>query len=457
MSSAMAHDKYAGEFPLPGGVEQYYETLVAILSAVRDDKMTPEKMNAWIRQRFETVRGDVAIAGYLGTLQKQGFWGSENGVCVLSKTSLDILEASETDPGKARKQVLDMKRQAVEGYEHVLQYLKDGLRSLDEVDRSLQQAMGASWQSQNQTMFRLNWLRSLGYVRKEGRSYELTSDGKAAVGATVELPPPVPSSPPVGDNPMLAEAKRLADKLEHLAVEGNGDAFEQALGKAFCFLGFDAQVIGGSGNPDVLLDAPLGKISYRVLLDAKSRSGGTVMQNDVNFESLRVQKEKTAAVYTAVVGPDFSSGNLEQWSEQKGVRLIRAEEVERLLLAHAVCPIPLDTYVTFFKGGGTTDDGILASLLAESENTLQMIQAARSVYKAVLDHQDSDASVDENALYFILNRAYSVDMVKAAVAFLQSDVIGAVGKTETGSLHTRLSPAALLHHLDRLKCMLGRP
>lgn len=126
------------------------------------------------------------------------------------------------------------------------------------------------------------------------------------------------------------------------------------------------------------------------------------------------------------------------------------------MLAHAVCPMPLDAHVPFFKGGGSTDDGVLASLLAESENTLQMMQAAQSVYRAVLEHQDSDAAVDINSLYFILNQAYATDVIEAAVAFLESDVMGAIGRAENGSLHTRLSPTVLLHHLDRLKQILGR-
>jgi hypothetical protein len=453
----MPKEQYASEFPLPGGVEQYYQTLVSMLKAIRDGHNTAEKMNVWIRQHFEAARGDTAIAGYLNTLQRQGFWRSEDGSFIPSKLSLDILEANENKASEARHVVFETKHQVIAGYEEMLRFLDGGPKAFDEVDRSLQQALGVSWQSKNQTMFRLNWLRSLGYVQKDGQRYMLTAvGGETAKRIAQPPPPPPPPPPPDVDNPKLIKARSLAGELEDRATQGGkGDAFEKAVGDAFEFLGFESKVVGGSGNPDVLVEALLGKLSYRVLVDAKSRSGGVVMQNDVNFESLRAQKEKSAAKHVAVVGPDFSGGNLENWAKEKSVRLIRVEEIKKLMLAHAVCPMPLDAYVPFFKGGGATDDGVLASLLAESENTLQMMQAARSVYEAVREHQDSDASVDVNSLFFILKQAYSPDIIETAVAFLRSPVIGAVEQTETGSLYTRLSPAAMLHHLDRLKNTLG--
>ncbi len=244
----------------------------------------------------------------------------------------------------------------------------------------------------------------------------------------------------------------MADQLQSLACAGGaGDEFERAVGDAFAFLGFDSRVMGGPGRPDVLLDAAIGKDSYRVLLDAKSRGGGVVSQNDVNFESLRAQKTASGARHTAVVGPDFAGGNLEQWAEEHGVRLITVEDLRQLLLAHAVCPLPLDAFGAFFRGGGSTDDGALSDLVAESESILQMMELAHRVYRAVCDHQESDATLDVNALYFILEQAYSSDMIEAAVAFLRSEVIGAVGVSETDSLYTRLAPAVLDQHLGRLR------
>jgi hypothetical protein len=280
----------------------------------------------------------------------------------------------------------------------------------------------------------------------------LASELQLAKREPAEAKPPEPEEPTLSDDPVLNEANRLADELVLKSTAGGrGDEFEALVGRAFAFLGFDIQVMGGSGNPDVVVDAALGQAAYRVLVEAKSRSGGHVQQNDVNFDALQAQKNSSSADYVLVVGPEFGGGHLEMWSRDKDVRLVRVEELKQIMLTHAVCPIPLDGFIPFLRGGGSTDDGVLTALLAQSENTSQLMQVARETYHAVCKNQESEASIDVNALYWILGGAYTVEMIQAAVVFLSADLIGALGQNEDGGFFTRLAPSALSLHLERLK------
>ncbi len=118
-------------------------------------------------------------------------------------------------------------------------------------------------------------------------------------------------------------------------------------------------MIGGSGNPDVLVNAAMGEQSYRILVDSKSRTSGTVQQHDVPFPVLKRQKSLASADYVVVVGPKFAGGQLEQFAQEEMVRLITVSDLRELLLAHAYSTIPLDLLKPLFEGGGALDEATL--------------------------------------------------------------------------------------------------
>jgi hypothetical protein len=75
---------------------------------------------------------------------------------------------------------------------------------------------------------------------------------------------------------------------------------------------------------------------------------------------------------------------------------------------------------------------------------------ARKVYGAVRQFQDQEGAIHPDSLYFILRCEHSLPAIKMTVEFLKSDLIGALGVTERGSLYTRLAPAALTNKLSQL-------
>ena len=454
--------KYASDLPLPGGVEQYFATLVQLLRRVRENPCSHEELVTWVRETFPNASQATAINGYIGLVSRMGLWASKDDQIRLTPAGSDIVEKAESSESDARRAVIEIKLSEVEGYDALLRRMLKGEQSFDDLDCDLKAAIGADWKSKNQTMFRINWLRSLGYATKNGRTYVLTEQGQALARSLGEpekkqpIPPVVdpddgPTPVPAHQGELACRAAEISDRIEKAAtMGGDGSELEQATAEAFTLFGYLTQVIGGSGNPDVLATAQMGDASYRVLVETKSRSGGVVHQNDVNFHALKEHKTKASADHAVVVGADFSGGNLEKWAAENGVRLMRTEELRQLLLAHAEAVLPLDSLRELFAGGGSLDEAVLSEVLTESENTALAMTLARQVYDAVRRHQDQEGVLNAHSLFYILGGQSPIPSIEMTIRLLQSDVIGAIGQSDKGSLYTRLAPAVLDAKLAQL-------
>lgn len=452
-------NKYASEYPLPGGVEQYFDTLAALLRYIRDSNVMPDDLSKWMFDTFPNASGQIAVNSYISVLSRLGLWSQQDNLIRLTPEGTAVVTKAESAPDDARRIVIEIKYRDFLGYDVLFKLLGKGPQSLDAIHEHLKVALAVDWKSKNQTAFRVNWLRSLGYVEKDGREYRLTQSGKATVekldgkaGATAEVPMPPPAiDGKVALSPLVKRATEIADWLDRMAVAGgDGKEFEEVTEEAFKFLGFETQLISGSGNPDVLVTAAMGDKAYRVLIDSKSRASGVVQQNDVNFQVLEKQKQNASADHVVVVGADFAGGNLEEFASKHNVRLLSTSEIRDLLLAHAESVFPLDVLRPLFQGGGATDEGVLSDILTSAESKSEVMMLARRVFAAVKEFQAKAGAIDTDSLYFILKCEHSLPTIRLTVEFLKSDLIGALGETERGSLHTRVSPTTLTNKLSQL-------
>ena len=462
-TAADSASKYASEYPLPGGVEQYFDTLVAMLRYIRDNNVTPDDLSRWMFDTFPNASGQIAVNGYIATLNRLGLWLQQDNLIRLTPEGTAVVTRAESDPSDARRIVIEIKHRNFIGYDVLFKLLGEGPQSSDDIHEHLKEALAVDWKSRNQTTFRVNWLRSLGYVEKDGKEYRLTDDGKAVLHelngqgrTTVTIPTPPPEKTGQEDPaPLIKRATEIADRLDKLALAGgDGKEFEEATEAAFEFLGFDTQLIGGSGNPDVLATAPMGDKTYRVLIDSKSRTSGVVQQNDVNLLVLGKQKQNASADHVAVVGADFAGGQLEEFATKNQVRLLSTSELRELLLAHAEAVFPLDVMRPLFQGGGATDEGVLSEILTSAESKSEVMLLARKVFAAVKEFQDKAGAINTDSLYYILKCEHSLPTIKLTVEFLKSDLIGAVGETDRGSLYTRVVPTTLTNKLSQIARMM---
>ncbi|HUQ68131.1 MAG TPA: restriction endonuclease [Planctomycetaceae bacterium] len=460
-------DKYASDFPLPGGVEQYFETLIALLRRVANEPLSHEQLTDVVTEVCPNASKSVAIGQYLGAVTRMGFWAAKDGLYRLTPDGHSLLEIADVDGAAARLKVIDIKLRDVIGYPELLQRLSEGTTTFDQLDAYMKQRLQTGWTSRNQAAFRLGWLRSLGYVVKTDHDFALTEAGRslvASLGSALREPdidPPMKPvdtvGPPETESRLVAEATKIVEQVQKSAVVGGtGVEFEQATAAAFKLLGFQVECIGGSGNPDIIATAVMGLQSYRVLIEAKSRTNGIVTQNDVNFFAVKEHKQKSAADYAVVFANGFSGGNLEKWASDENVRLLRVEELQQVLLSHAESVIPLYSLRDLFIGRGKTGEDVLSSLQAESETSSQRVELCRLVYDAILAHQTEEAALNEHSLFFILKSAHSIQSIRETTEILRSGLIPAIERPPEGSLYCRLAPQMLAARLNQISDVIGR-
>ena len=113
---------------------------------------------------------------------------------------------------------------------------------------------------------------------------------------------PDPSSPLPVRAPVASLEERRRE-LEATQRGTDGTAFEIAVCNAFAALGFRATHVGGNGAPDGYIDAPLGPLGYRAMLECKRAKVHWVLDPDAN-EAARY-REPFGAQYATLIGPDF--------------------------------------------------------------------------------------------------------------------------------------------------------
>lgn len=175
-----------------------------------------------------------------------------------------------------------------------------------------------------------------------------------------------------------------------------------------------------------------------------------MQQNDVPYPALLKQKALASANYVVVVGPDFAGGQLAEFAQQHSIRLMTTHDLRDLMLAHARSAFPLDLLEPLFQGGGPVDEGVLLTVQSSSDSGAEMVELAGKVFLAIKENQGQAAAINCDSLYFILNGASDIPSIQAAIAFLRSDLIGAIGVSAQGSLYTRLSSHTLHHKFSQI-------
>jgi len=192
--------------------------------------------------------------------------------------------------------------------------------------------------------------------------WKLTDAGLAAANAgntTFEpaLDVPDPEEDPFPEVASVSlGASDLLIRLEAAALDSiHPNEFERVVAEVFLALGFDAEVVGGAGETDVVLTAPLGVNGYSVVVDAKSTARGRVAESQINWLSIRGHRDARRAEYACVVGTDFSGGNLPARAREFGISLLTVRQLQALLEHHRRQPFALTELRALFESGSDTD------------------------------------------------------------------------------------------------------
>jgi hypothetical protein len=188
--------------------------------------------------------------------------------------------------------------------------------------------------------------------------WQLTDAGREAartrvrVGGEAEVNE-ADSHEPVSREQRGIPATAIAAVIAELRAAGTDSArpsrLEEACGQAFRALGFDVEVIGGAGNTDVVVSAPLGVNQYIAVVDAKSTGRGRVADAQVDWLSIKQHRERLDADFACVIGPSFGGGHLIERATEFGIVLLSVDELGELLDLHAAAPFALTELRSLFE------------------------------------------------------------------------------------------------------------
>ena len=146
---------------------------------------------------------------------------------------------------------------------------------------------------------------------------------------------------------LLAQLERqTGPEIAQMLLEStsNATALEVIVGDALSYIGFNVRVLGGSGEPEGIAQAPLSpydnppKGPYSFTYDAKSTSqrSGRVTNQHVGAGTLARHRDEHNAQYALVIAPEFEKGALQKECKANHVTPMRAEDLAKLLMLSAV-------------------------------------------------------------------------------------------------------------------------
>jgi len=215
------------------------------------------------------------------------------------------------------------------------------------------------------------------------------------------------SKRPLPQRGPVAGFEKLRHELERTQRGDDATAYELAVCAAFSALGFVVQHVGGNGAPDGYLDAPLGPLWYRTMLETKRAKIQWVLDPDA-AEAARY-REPYGAKYSALVGPAFRQGvNLGDELIMHRVSCWTTQDLVQCL-EHAYDPVEIEALfapgfvrqrvddVLWERGHGAAKrTAVVCDLLRENAGRVQMSAVA---------HPGDAPRLDANAALLLVDGA----------------------------------------------------
>ncbi|WP_329267367.1 restriction endonuclease [Streptomyces pseudovenezuelae] len=327
-------------------------------------------------------------------------------------------------------------------------FVGEMLEALEEADTPRDLAVlgrsryGMPTESIPEVRTRLQMLRSCDLVEEVGWGrYQLLPLGRALAR---ELPLATPADPDElhSENQGPTEgdfsdlAADLAENLRSAALDSSKpERFEKAVAEAFSFLGFDSQLLGGSGQTDVLVSANLsGDMGYSAIVDAKSSASGKIAETQINFDTLKEHRADNTADYALIVGPSFPSARNSERARSHHIGLVEVEELIAVLRQHSAAPLSLSVLREFMQGRGLVKAEVLEKAWAQEKRLFKLCD--RVIRQLAEEAKNADTvtsgALSAHDLYLILRSEVesppTPQEIESVLSFLSSSLVHAVRK-----------------------------
>lgn len=209
--------------------------------------------------------------------------------------------------------------------------------------------------------------------------------------------------------------------------KGSGVAFEEAIADIFCFMGFETERIGGSGDTDVVVKWKDEEDKYIVaIIDGKSKSNGQVSHSDISDVAIDTHKEKNNADYVAIVGPGFSGDTIRNHARKKRFALITEGQLIEIASASKELGLSLQEIALAFQ----VPNGLsqLEEIISTKKRELGIISEVISKF---LSEQELLGNLSPRDLFLLLrnsNESPSLDELISVFETLAKEEVGILQK-----------------------------
>jgi len=156
-------------WPLPGGKEAYYDTLLTFLRHISVSQPDDAQMFTWVKTHFPQVESESVAGGYIRVLRSFGLVQYDGETIVLTPEGIDFL----SDPSRPR--LLELLKIKVLGIEEIVSLLQEGPRSKEAINQHLVEELHLAWETATQTSYRLAWLENLNAIEGIQGQFQLRS------------------------------------------------------------------------------------------------------------------------------------------------------------------------------------------------------------------------------------------------------------------------------------------
>lgn len=215
----MDSEKLKGLWPLFGGKNNYVLTLKKVMEKVRDENPTMDQLVSWLMSEYKSL--ETTAHGVLRVIDRcLGFTHEIGGHVGLTSVGEEFLRTNENHL------ILNALQKRVLGFEEILAMLAETRElSMTEIHRRLIEKLDLDWKTTTQTMYRLFWLLSLGFVVEENGKYRLINKGKNVDESARQHATPAPK--PIDDylkhatalierRPTMSEQNTISTLIEPL-------------------------------------------------------------------------------------------------------------------------------------------------------------------------------------------------------------------------------------------------
>ena len=161
-------------WPLPGGQDHFFATLLAFIDQIGAQQPSIEQMAQWVMKHYEKVTKHKVVQSYLrSVLYTMGLIDFDGERVVLTKQGQALRQ------NRSREDLLRILKDNILGVIEILDALESGPKDLTALREALASRLAIHWETDHQVRFRVQWLAAAGAVERSGTLWKL-ADNKSA-------------------------------------------------------------------------------------------------------------------------------------------------------------------------------------------------------------------------------------------------------------------------------------